>query len=59
MTLKKQTGIRIVGICAVAKQLGCSHTPLRRIIDGQRPMTAALAARARRLNAKLPKIESG
>ena len=55
MTLKKQTSIRIVGICAVAKQLGCSHTHLRRIIDGQRPMTAAMAARARRLGIRLPR----
>ena len=55
MTLKKQTGIRIVGICAEARKLGCSHTHLRRIIDGQRPMTAAMAARARRLGIRLPR----
>lgn len=55
MTLKKQTGIRIVGICAVAKKLGCSHTHLRRIIDGQRPMTNEMAARARRLGIRLPR----
>ena len=55
MTLKKQSSIRIVGICSVAKQLGCSHTHLRRIIDGQRPMTAAMAARARRLGIRLPR----
>lgn len=58
MTLKKQTGIRIVGICAVARKLGCSHTHLRRIIDGQRSMTNEMAARARRLGIRLPKIEA-
>ena len=55
MTLKKQTGIRIVGICAVAKRLGCSHTHLLRIINGERRMTDDMARRASRLGIRLPK----
>ena len=55
MTLKKQTGIRILGICAVASRLGCSHTHLRRIISGERPMTDKMAERARRLGIRLPR----
>lgn len=55
MTLKKQTGIRIVGICAVAKRLGCSHTHLLRIINGERRMTREMADRARRLGIRMPR----
>ena len=55
MTLKKQSSIRIVGICAVASRLGCSHTHLRRIINGERPMTREMADKARRMGIRLPR----
>ena len=57
MTLKKQTGIRIVGICAVAKKLGCTREHLRRVITGERP-SRRLVAKARSMGIRLPKIEA-
>ena len=55
MTLKKQTGIRIVGICAVARRLGCSPSHLRRVITGEHP-SKRLVARAREMGIRLPRI---
>lgn len=57
MTLKKQTGIRIVGICAVARKLGCTREHLRRVITGERP-SRRLVAKARSMGIRLPKIEA-
>ena len=57
MTLKKQPGIRIVGICAVAKKLGCTREHLRRVITGERP-SRRLVAKARSMGIRLPKIEA-
>ena len=56
MTLKKQTGIRIVGICAVARRLGCSPSHLRRVITGERP-SKRLVAKARELGIRLPQVK--
>ena len=55
MTLKKQTGIRIVGIGDAAKQLGCSRFHLLRVINGQRT-SRRLVAKARSMGIRLPKI---
>lgn len=57
MTLKKQTGIRIVGICAVARKLGCTSGHLRRVITGERP-SKRLVSKARSMGIRLPRIES-
>ena len=57
MTLKKQSSIRIVGICAVARKLGCTREHLRRVITGERP-SRRLVAKARSMGIRLPKIEA-
>lgn len=55
MTLKKQSSIRIVGICAVARKLGCTREHLRRVITGERP-SRRLVAKARLMGIRLPRI---
>ena len=57
MTLKKQTGIRIEGICAAAKKLGCTREHLRRVITGERT-SRRLLTKARSMGIRLPKIEA-
>ena len=57
MTLKKQTGIRIVGIGDAAKKLGCSRFHLLRVINGQRT-SRRLVAKARAMGIRLPHVEA-
>ena len=58
MTANIKTVTRFEGVRATARRIGCTPGHLSLVLHGKRPAGRKMVAKLRRLNVKLPKIET-